>query len=56
MTHAADNNPHTGGRITIRIEIPAVAVGLKDADKLAAAKNNPYRFEIQCENARRNRA
>lgn len=39
MTHAADNNPHTGGMNydTNYAKIPAVAVGLKDADKLAAA-------------------
>ncbi|MBC7850222.1 MAG: M20/M25/M40 family metallo-hydrolase [Chitinophagaceae bacterium] len=37
MTHAADNNPHTGGMNydSNYAKIPAVAVGLKDADKLA---------------------
>ena len=39
MTHAADNNPHTGGMNydTNYAKIPAVAIGLKDAEKLAAA-------------------
>ncbi len=39
MTHAADNNPHTGGMNydTNYAKIPAVAVGLQDAEKLAAA-------------------
>lgn len=39
MSHAADNNPHTGGTNydTNYAKIPAVAVGLKDADKLAEA-------------------
>lgn len=39
MTHAADNNPHTGGMNydTAYAKIPAVAVGIKDADKLADA-------------------
>jgi hypothetical protein len=42
MTHAADNNPHTGGMNydTIYAKIPAVAIGLKDADKLASAIGN----------------
>lgn len=39
MTHAADNHPHTGGMNydTNYAKIPAAAVGLRDADKLAAA-------------------
>lgn len=39
MSHAADNNPHTGGMNydTAYAKIPAVAVGLKDADRLAEA-------------------
>lgn len=39
MTHAADNNPHTGAMNydSNYTKIPAVAVGLADADKLAAA-------------------
>jgi carboxypeptidase Q len=39
MSHAADNNPHTGGMNydTNYAKIPAAAVGLRDADKLAAA-------------------
>jgi hypothetical protein len=37
MSHSADNNPHTGatGYDTAYPKIPAVAVGLKDADRLA---------------------
>jgi hypothetical protein len=39
MTHAADNNPHTGGMTYNDSfpKIPALAVGIQDADKLAAA-------------------
>lgn len=39
MSHAADNNPHTGGTNYNDSfpKIPAFAVGLKDADKLASA-------------------
>jgi carboxypeptidase Q len=39
MTHAADNHPHTGGLNYNDSfpKIPAVAVGLKDADVLSAA-------------------
>lgn len=39
MSHAADNNPHTGGtRYNDSFpKIPAAALGLQDADKLAAA-------------------
>jgi hypothetical protein len=39
MTHAADNNPHTGGMNydSNYAKIPAVAIGLQDAEKLAAA-------------------
>lgn len=39
MSHAADNNPHTGAMNydSAYAKIPAAAVGLKDADKLAAA-------------------
>ncbi len=39
MSHATDNNPHTGATNydTSYAKIPAVAIGLKDADKLAAA-------------------
>jgi carboxypeptidase Q len=39
MTHAADNNPHTGGTNYNDSfpKIPALAVGIQDADKLAAA-------------------
>ena len=39
MSHAADNNPHTGGTSYNDSvpKIPAFAVGLQDADKLAAA-------------------
>jgi hypothetical protein len=43
MTHAADNNPHTGSLLYNDSfpKIPAAAVGLRDADQLAAAiKNN----------------
>ncbi len=38
MSHAADNHPHTGGMNydTAYAKIPAAAVGLRDADKLAA--------------------
>ena len=38
MSHSTDNNPHTGGTNydTAYAKIPAAAVGLKDADKLAA--------------------
>lgn len=39
MSHAADNNPHTGAMNydSAYAKIPAAAVGLKDADKLAQA-------------------
>ncbi len=39
MSHAADNNPHTGAMNydTAYPKIPAAAVGLKDADRLAEA-------------------
>ncbi|MFT3826965.1 MAG: M20/M25/M40 family metallo-hydrolase [Chitinophagaceae bacterium] len=39
MSHSADNNPHTGGTRydSLYAKIPALAVGLQDADKLAAA-------------------
>lgn len=39
MTHATDNNPHTGAMNydSAYPKIPAAAVGLKDADKLAEA-------------------
>jgi carboxypeptidase Q len=39
MTHAADNHPHTGGTSYNDSfpKIPALAVGIQDADKLAAA-------------------
>lgn len=39
MTHAADNHPHTGGTNYNDSfpKIPALAVGIQDADKLAAA-------------------
>ena len=39
MSHAADNNPHTGAMNydTAYAKIPAAAVGLKDADRLAEA-------------------
>ncbi|MGB8193990.1 MAG: M20/M25/M40 family metallo-hydrolase [Chitinophagaceae bacterium] len=39
MTHAADNHPHTGGMTYNDSfpKIPALAVGIQDADKLAAA-------------------
>lgn len=42
MSHAADNNPHTGAMNydTAYSKIPAAAVGLKDADKLAQAIAN----------------
>lgn len=39
MSHAADNNPHTGAMNydTAYSKIPAAAVGLRDADRLAEA-------------------
>jgi carboxypeptidase Q len=39
MTHAADNHPHTGGTSYNDSfpKIPALAVGIQDADRLAAA-------------------
>lgn len=39
MSHSTDNNPHTGGLHydSAYAKIPALAVGLQDADKLAAA-------------------
>jgi hypothetical protein len=39
MTHAADNNPHTGGTNYNDSfpKLPALAVGIQDADRLAAA-------------------
>ena len=42
MTHSTDNNPHTGSTRydTNYAKIPAVAMGLQDADKLAAALQN----------------
>jgi carboxypeptidase Q len=51
MSHAADNNPHTGGMNydTSYAKIAAVAVGLKDADKLAdaIAKNKTVTVSIK---------
>ncbi|MFM2145270.1 MAG: hypothetical protein RL732_106 [Bacteroidota bacterium] len=45
MSHATDNNPHTGATNydTAYAKIPALAVGLKDADRLAAVleQNKP---------------
>ena len=45
MSHSVDNNPHTGGTRydTAYKKIPAVAIGLKDADWLAAelSKGSP---------------
>lgn len=44
MSHAADNNPHTGGTTYNDSfpKIPAAAVGLRDADRLAAlVQTNP---------------
>jgi hypothetical protein len=44
MTHAADNNPHTGGTNYNDSfpKIPALAVGIQDADKLAESiRQNP---------------
>src|SRR6185369_16475524 len=37
MTHSADNNPHTGSLRydTTQPKIPAIAIGLKDADWLS---------------------
>jgi carboxypeptidase Q len=42
MSHAADNNPHTGAMRydSAYAKIPAVAIGLKDADWLAAKLNS----------------
>ena len=42
MTHAADNNPHTGATRydSAYAKIPAAAIGLKDADQLSAQLQN----------------
>ena len=42
MSHAADNNPHTGSTryVDSLPKIPAAAIGLQDADKLADAISN----------------
>lgn len=42
MTHAADNNPHTGATRydSNYAKIPAVAIGLQDADSLSKQINN----------------
>jgi carboxypeptidase Q len=42
MTHSTDNNPHTGATRydSAYAKIPAVAIGLKDADKLSMALKN----------------
>jgi carboxypeptidase Q len=51
MSHAADNHPHTGGTNYNDSfpKIPALAVGLQDADKLAQAitQNNNVRVYIK---------
>ncbi|HEY0679802.1 MAG TPA: M20/M25/M40 family metallo-hydrolase [Chitinophagaceae bacterium] len=51
MTHAADNHPHTGGMNYNDSfpKIPALAVGIQDADKLAAAiqQSNDVRLFIR---------
>lgn len=51
MSHAADNHPHTGGTSYNDSfpKIPALAVGLQDADKLAQAitQNNNVRVYIR---------
>src|SRR4030095_2938300 len=44
MSHSTDNNPHTGALRydTTLPQIPAVAIGLRDADKLSEVlKSNP---------------
>jgi carboxypeptidase Q len=42
MSHSTDNNPHTGGLLydTTLPKIPAVAVGLRDADRLSDVLSN----------------
>jgi hypothetical protein len=48
MTHSTDNNPHTGamGYNDSFPKIPAMAVGLWDADKLAAAIGQDKKIKI----------
>jgi hypothetical protein len=50
MTHAADNNPHTGATRydTAYAKIPAAAIGLKDADLLSEQlKNNQVHVTLK---------
>ncbi|MCH5716758.1 M20/M25/M40 family metallo-hydrolase [Niabella hibiscisoli] len=51
MSHSVDNIPHTGGTRydSMYAKIPAVAVGLRDADWLAAelGKNTPVKISLK---------
>jgi len=48
MSHSVDNNPHTGALVYIDSfpKIPAAAVGLRDADKLAEAIGNGGNIQV----------
>jgi len=48
MSHSVDNNPHTGALIYNDSfpKIPAVAVGLRDADNLADAIENEHAYDV----------
>jgi hypothetical protein len=48
MSHSVDNNPHTGALIYNDSfpKIPAVAVGLRDADRLADAIANEHAYDV----------
>ena len=50
MSHSTDNHPHTGGTRydTAYAKIPAVAIGLKDADKLSSLlKRNAVTVQLK---------
>ena len=48
MSHSVDNNPHTGALIYNDSfpKIPAVAVGLRDADALSDAIENEHAYDV----------
>lgn len=52
MSHATDNYPHTGGThyAADGPAIPALAIGLQDADRLAAAINKNERVSVYLQN------
>ena len=50
MSHSTDNNPHTGSTRydSLYNKIPAVAIGLRDADRLSVlCKENPVQVQLK---------